>query len=84
MSIEVSALYGHSRLSLFVLCCCWVLGHPTARADIFRWDTGELIPGTEGIEPGPGVDLAVWRTDDHNLRYADFSGGLNLESADFR
>ena len=32
-------------------------------ADIYRWDTGELIPGTEGIEPGPGVDLSQmeWR-----------------------
>lgn len=24
------------------------------RADIYRWDNGKLIPGTEGIEPGPG------------------------------
>src|SRR5687767_7641393 len=26
-----------------------------AQADIFRWDNGQLIPGTEGIMPGPGV-----------------------------
>ena len=25
------------------------------RADGFRWDNGELIPGTEGITPGPRV-----------------------------
>lgn len=33
----------------------------TSNADIFRWDDGELIPGTEGIEPGPGVSL--WNLD---------------------
>ncbi len=27
------------------------------RADIFRWDNGAMIPGTEGIAPGPGVQL---------------------------
>jgi hypothetical protein len=26
----------------------------TARADIFRWDSGQVIPGTERITPGPG------------------------------
>ena len=52
-------------------------------ADIYSWDTGEVIPGTEGIEPGPGVQLSGWNTEEHNLRYADFSGGLNLTDADF-
>ena len=23
-------------------------------ADIHRWDNGQVIPGTEGITPGPG------------------------------
>jgi uncharacterized protein YjbI with pentapeptide repeats len=52
-------------------------------ADIYRWDTGAVIPGTEGIEPGPGVQLDDWNTTEHNLRYADFSGGLNLRDAKF-
>ena len=38
----------------------------SSRADIFRWDNGQLIPGTEGITPGPGVML-----DHHELAYAD-------------
>ncbi len=27
-----------------------------ARADIVRWDTGEVIPETEGIIPGPAYN----------------------------
>jgi uncharacterized protein YjbI with pentapeptide repeats len=54
------------------------------RADIFRWDNGELIPGTAGVTPVPGVDLQVWNTDSHNLQYADFSAGLDLSRANFR
>ena len=49
-------------------------------ADIYRWDTGEVIPGTEGIEPGPGVDLSHM-----DLEYADLSlgdlTGVNFEAA---
>jgi hypothetical protein len=45
--------------------------HSATRADRYRWDNGELIPGTEGIVPGPGV-----RLDRVNLDFADF------ESAD--
>ena len=41
-------------------------------ADVFRWDNGEVIPGTEGIEPGPGVELNLWNTESQNLRFADF------------
>jgi uncharacterized protein YjbI with pentapeptide repeats len=37
----------------------------TTHADIYRWDNGQLIPGTEGITPGPGVQL-----DHHELAYA--------------
>jgi uncharacterized protein YjbI with pentapeptide repeats len=50
------------------------------RADIFRWDNGQLIPGTEGITPGPGVELSDWNEETHNLRYADF-GGADLTGA---
>jgi hypothetical protein len=36
-----------------------------AHADIYRWGTGEVIPGTEGITPGPGVQLQ-----NHELGFA--------------
>ena len=62
---------------------CTLLAAPSTNADIYRWDTGEVIPGTEGIQPGPGVRLVWWNTDDRNLRYADFSGGLDLTDAGF-
>src|SRR5687767_7245342 len=48
-----------------------------SRADIFRFDTGEVIPGTEGIVPGPGIDLDNW-----NLTFADLSG-RDLTAAGF-
>jgi uncharacterized protein YjbI with pentapeptide repeats len=58
-----------------------------AQADIFRWDNGQLIPGTEGITPGPGVDLGSasgqWNSPQRNLRFADFSSGLDLTLAIF-
>jgi hypothetical protein len=30
-----------------------------SHADIYRWNTGEVIPGTERIKPGPGVQLQL-------------------------
>ncbi len=48
----------------------------TSRADILRWDTGEVIPGTEGITLEPGIVLNGWNSDSHNLRYGDFGGNL--------
>lgn len=45
-------------------------------AAIFRWDTGAVVPGTEEIEPGPGVDLSQ-----RSLEYADLSS-LDLKGAD--
>jgi uncharacterized protein YjbI with pentapeptide repeats len=44
-------------------------------ADIFRWDTGQLIPGTENITPGPGVALSR-----RHLEYADLAD-LDLRGA---
>jgi uncharacterized protein YjbI with pentapeptide repeats len=43
-----------------------------AAATIYNWQTGEVIPGTEGITPQPGVDLSYWNTSSHNLWYGDF------------
>jgi uncharacterized protein YjbI with pentapeptide repeats len=45
-----------------------------AQADIYRWDNGEVIPGTEGIEPGPGVQLAGISLDYARLGDFDLSG----------
>ena len=68
-----------------------------ATADIFRWDNGQLIPGTVGIIPGPGVQLGGIQIEyanlssiklndasfDHtNLAYADLSG-TDLTGANF-
>ena len=43
-----------------------------SHADILRWDNGELIPGSEGIEPGPATQLSQWNSAERNLQYADF------------
>lgn len=51
------------------------------QADIFRWDTGELIPGTEEIVPRASIRLTDWNSESHNLQYADFSG-LDLKLSD--
>ena len=48
-------------------------------ADIYRWDNGELIPGTMGITPGPGVML-----DHRELSYAElFEQDLTDSRFDF-
>ena len=67
----------------------------TCRADILRWDNWQVIPGTEGIEPSPGLQLEQWNTQERNLRYAqlahkwdgyelDTGTWLNLSGANFR
>lgn len=47
-------------------------------ADIKNWQTGHTIPGTEGVTPRPGIIFYEF-----DLRYADFSGGLNLSDSSF-
>src|SRR5688572_14220084 len=59
------------------ICYLVVVLSATARADIYRWDNGQLIPGTEGITPGPGVVL-----DHHELAFAALFE-RNLTSARF-
>ncbi len=61
-------------------CLAWT---PTAWAQILRWDNGQVIPGTEGITAGPGVQLDQWNTDAHNLRFANFAGSPDLNQANF-
>ena len=53
-------------------------GAGTGRADILRWDTHEIIPGTESSEIGPGLSVP-----NHTLLYADFADA-DLSGADFR
>ena len=67
-----------ARLQLFAVTLCVILVAPLAlHADVYRWDNGQLIPGTEGITPGPGVDLS--RVE---LEYARL-GGEDLAGASF-
>ena len=49
-----------------------------ASGQIYRWDTGEVIPRTDGITPGPDLTMSVY-----DLVAADFSGGLDLSRANF-
>ena len=52
------------------------------QGDILIWPTGETIPGTEGVIPGPGIDLSDRNTEERNLQYANLQG-LNLSDARF-
>jgi uncharacterized protein YjbI with pentapeptide repeats len=77
------------RVSIAVaVCACILLGiDARATADIFRWDNGRLISGTEGITPQPGA-----RLDFRQLEFADLAERYmhgssfrqaNLSRADF-
>jgi uncharacterized protein YjbI with pentapeptide repeats len=66
------------------MACALLMCVPAAaQADIFRWDNAQQIPGTQGVTPGPGIDLSSRNTAQRNLRFADFSGGLDLSQANF-
>ena len=64
-------------LAAFLVIGCLLINSPTSHADIYRWDNGQAIPGTEGIEPGPGVQL-----DRRQLEYANLENH-NLAEANF-
>ena len=68
----------------------------SSQAEIRRWNRwSDVIPGTEDITIGPGVDLSGWNTESRNLRHATgFSGeaagssfenpiGIDLTGANF-
>ena len=60
------------------MACGLLMSLPAAaQADVYRWDNGQLIPGTEGITPGPGVQL-----DHRQMAYA-ILWKLNLTGANF-
>jgi len=68
-----TTMYRNHRCGAYVFAVVlvgWSAPSP-ADADIFNFQTGETIPGTEGIVPGPRIDLSDWNRDDHNLRFAD-------------
>ena len=54
-----------------------------AGAQIIDWSRGLVIPGTENITPGPGVDLSGWNQPDHHLNCADLAGGRDLHESTF-
>ena len=61
----------------WIACASLIAQSTLCHADIFRWDNGQLIPGTEVITPGPEVQL-----NDRELEFADLSG-INLTDANF-
>jgi uncharacterized protein YjbI with pentapeptide repeats len=68
---------GLKTLAVLSAACCTISFTSLAHADIYRWDDGQLIPGTEGISAAPAVDLSYLQ-----LQYADLTGA-NLTSARF-
>ncbi len=58
-----------------------------AEGAIVRWDTREVIPGTESITLGPGVQIDHRELEFADLRLVDLTGATleqsNLTSADF-
>ena len=78
-------MLAYHRLGVSLAFCVGCLGLlcGPARADIKNWQTGQTIPGTEAITPGPGMYLSYWNTPAYNLRYGDFSGGLDLNCSNF-
>lgn len=59
-----------------------LLTSPRAHADIYRVDNNQVIPGTTGITPGPGIDLSNWNTLDHQLEDANLQS-IDLSGASF-
>ena len=66
------------------MACGLLMSLPAAaQADIFRWDNGQLIPGTKASRRDQGLTFSEWSSPQRNLRFADFSGGLDLTQANF-
>lgn len=57
--------------------CISLIVAVSSSADIYRWDNGNPIPGTQGIVPGPGVSLSSL-----DLSFADLKG-FDLSGANF-
>jgi uncharacterized protein YjbI with pentapeptide repeats len=65
------------RLSLI----CIALLAPLSHGSIHRWDTQQVIPGTEGVFPVPGAQLDHLALQYANLRDRDLNGA-SFEEAD--
>ena len=66
-----------ASIALVALCAS------SAAAQIITWlPPTMVIPGTEAITPGPGVDLSGWNMPGHALELAGL-GGINLTNATF-
>src|SRR5690349_20512466 len=66
-----------ARKTLLIALVALVCLTTSVSADVFRWDNGQLLPGTEGITPGPNVDLSA-----KFLRYAELRD-VDLTRANF-
>lgn len=51
-------------------------------AGIQNWLTGQTIAGTEGVIPGPGIDVSHRNSEEINLRFANLAG-VDLAGARF-
>ncbi len=83
---------------LLALALIVVSSDSSVQAEIFRWDTTQVIPGTEGILPAPGVvlngmDLSYAQLDNERLESAQLNdaklenarlAGSNLSNASLR
>ena len=76
--VRFGSMSWHATNSGLIVILCVLV----ANADIADWRTGETIPGSELLIPGPGVDWSSDRTSPRNLQYADLSG-LDLSEANF-
>ncbi|MFO0912666.1 MAG: pentapeptide repeat-containing protein [Pirellulales bacterium] len=69
-----------------VVAALW-LAASIAEAQIYRWDNGQLIPGTESILPAPGAELDHLNLEFARLRPFDLTGATfaqsNISNADF-
>ena len=63
-------------LLLTLLCAPFCNAH----ADVYRWDNGQVIPGTEGITPGPAVQLDHRQLQYADLRESDLTGASFVQS----
>ena len=80
--LEIDVTVSH-RIALLSFAAFLIFGRISANADVLNWQTGETIPGTEDVEPGPRGVFSTGAFPRTNLRYADFSGGLDLTGAYF-
>ncbi|MCA9200320.1 MAG: pentapeptide repeat-containing protein, partial [Planctomycetales bacterium] len=57
---------------------------PSLHGQILTWDTHEVLPGTELITLGPGLDFSSFNSEALNLSYGDFSGeDVDISNSNF-